>query len=69
MMRDRFGDDDDEGRRPSPEETRRLLDSFNRIASDELRQTVMDLAHRYASKSPDFNRAMQKMLTKVGTKH
>jgi len=69
MMRERSGDDDDEGRRPTPEETLRLLDSFNRIASDEMRETVLALAQRYASKSRDFNRAMQKLLAKVGTTH
>jgi len=69
MIRKGCSDSNNERQRPTPEETLRLLDSFNRIASDEMRETVLALAQRYASKSRDFNRAMQKLLAKVGTTH
>ena len=69
MTRGGSNNSDDASRRPEPEETLRLLDTFNSIESDELRETIIALAQRYASTSPDFNRAMRKLIKKVGNKH
>jgi len=56
-------------KRPSPAETTRLSAAFNRITDEQMRATVLALAQKYASKSPEFVRAMRKLLMKVKTGH
>jgi hypothetical protein len=56
-------------KRPEPAETTRLIAAFRCITDEQMRATVLALAQKYASKSPEFVRAMRKLLMKVKTGH
>jgi hypothetical protein len=50
-------------------ENHRLLAAFARMTNEDMRATVLALAQRYASGSPEFLRAMQKVLEQLETRH